>query len=118
ELATRERAQPRAQVLPSDARGTSAARARRIEMETDGRRGRPRDAAETGWAVMKAWNELASLVALLRHRRRRLAEFNRELEADLALEADEQLESGVPPADARDAARRAFGNATLVAEDV
>jgi len=67
---------------------------------------------------MKAWNDLASLVAILRHRRRRLAEVDRELEADLALEADEQQESGVPPAEARDAARRAFGNATLVAEDV
>src|SRR5580700_773229 len=42
----------------------------------------------------------------------------REEELELELEAEEQRDSGVPPEEAHFAARRAFGNATLVREDV
>ena len=51
-------------------------------------------------------------------RRPREEELELELEAHLALEAEEQRDSGVPPEEAHFAARRAFGNATLVREDV
>lgn len=40
----------------------------------------------------------------------------RELESDLELEEEEQLENGLPPEEARYAARRAFGNTTLIRE--
>ncbi len=42
----------------------------------------------------------------------------RELRAHLELEAEEQRDSGLTPEQARDAARRAFGNVTFVQEEV
>jgi predicted permease len=45
-------------------------------------------------------------------------ELDREMESHLKLEAEEQLESGLSPEEAGYAARRAFGNTTLVREDV
>ena len=48
--------------------------------------------------------------------KRRHADLERELRSDLELEEDEQRESGLSPEDARYAARRAFGNATLIKE--
>jgi putative ABC transport system permease protein len=51
-------------------------------------------------------------------RRNREEEFKRELEAHLELETQEQQGSGVTPQEAHYAARRAFGNTTLVQEDV
>ncbi|HEY1578688.1 MAG TPA: ADOP family duplicated permease [Terracidiphilus sp.] len=48
--------------------------------------------------------------------RNRDAELQRELQADLELEEEEQRESGLTAEDARYAARRAFGNATLIRE--
>lgn len=51
-------------------------------------------------------------------RRKQEDELERELSAHLELEAEEQRELGVPPAESRHAARRAFGNVTLVKEDV
>ncbi len=44
-------------------------------------------------------------------------DLERELRAHLDLETEEQQEAGVPPDEARYAARRAFGNTTLVKED-
>src|SRR5437763_745553 len=44
------------------------------------------------------------------------ADLERELRSDLELEEEEQRESGAPPEDVRNAARRAFGNATLIRE--
>ena len=44
-------------------------------------------------------------------------DLDRELRAHLELEAGEQHESGLPPDEAQDAARRAFGNVALVKED-
>lgn len=46
------------------------------------------------------------------------AELEKELRGHLELEAEELEESGVAPNEARYAARRAFGNTTLVKEDV
>ena len=46
--------------------------------------------------------------------KKRDADLERELRSDLELEEEEQRDSGVPPKEARYAARRAFGNATLI----
>lgn len=48
--------------------------------------------------------------------RKRNADLERELRADLDLEEEEQREGGLSPEDARYAARRAFGNTTLIRE--
>ena len=44
-------------------------------------------------------------------------DLDRELQAHLDLEAEERQLDGMSPADARDAARRAFGNTTSIKED-
>jgi predicted permease len=67
---------------------------------------------------MNIWNWLASRLDGLRERRNRANDVDREMESHLELEAEEQQESGLPPEEARYAARRAFGNTTLVQEDV
>jgi len=64
------------------------------------------------------WDELRALAGILPKRRRRLDDLSRELQQHLDLEADEYQASGLSADDARAAARRAFGNPTLVAEDV
>jgi putative ABC transport system permease protein len=43
-------------------------------------------------------------------------DLERELQSDLDLEEEEQQENGLPPEEAHYAARRAFGNATLIKE--
>ena len=48
--------------------------------------------------------------------RRRNADLDRELQSDLELEEEEQRETGVPLEEAHYAARRAFGNTTLIRE--
>jgi predicted permease len=48
--------------------------------------------------------------------RKRNADLERELQSDLELEEEEQREKGLPPEEARYAARRAFGNPTLIRE--
>jgi predicted permease len=50
-------------------------------------------------------------------RRQRERDLERELRADLELEVEEQRENGLAERDARYAARRAFGNVTLIEED-
>jgi putative ABC transport system permease protein len=50
--------------------------------------------------------------------RNREEEVKRELEAHLELEAEEQQDSGATPEEAAYAAQKAFGNTTLVQEDV
>src|SRR6516225_209756 len=55
----------------------------------------------------------------MRWRRLNLGEdLERELRGHLELEAEEQHEAGLSPDEARYAARRAFGNTTLIKEDV
>ena len=49
-------------------------------------------------------------------RRRREAELEEEIHFHLAEEAEEQIEAGLPPEQARTAARRNFGNVTLIRE--
>src|SRR5436305_14768388 len=49
---------------------------------------------------------------------KRRNDFNRELASHLALEEEEQRESGLSADEARYAARRAFGSTMLVSEDV
>jgi predicted permease len=51
-------------------------------------------------------------------RKQREQDLEREIRADLELEAEEQQEQGLSPEEARYAARRAFGNTTLVKEEV
>ncbi len=53
-----------------------------------------------------------------RRRKEREQDLERELRADLEMEAEEQQASGLSPQDARDAARRAFGNPAYVKEEV
>ena len=48
--------------------------------------------------------------------KKRDADLERELRSDLELEEEEQRENGVPSDEARYAARRAFGNTTLIRE--
>ena len=65
---------------------------------------------------MWSWSRV---VDLLKGRRAQQAEdFNRELRAHLDLEAEEQQEACHSSEEARYAARRAFGNTTLVREEV
>jgi hypothetical protein len=45
-------------------------------------------------------------------------DLQREIESDLRAEADEQIEHGIPEAEARYAAQRALGNTTRIKEDV
>ncbi len=52
------------------------------------------------------------------HRNRREDELEREIQTHLDLEAEEQRAAGVAEDRARHAARRAFGNAALIREDV
>src|SRR5438067_12438901 len=52
------------------------------------------------------------------HRDRWDDERARELETYLSIETDENIARGMSPADARDAARRKLGNATLVREEI
>src|SRR5262249_60506481 len=50
-------------------------------------------------------------------RRKQEEDLDRELRAHLELETEEQRDSGVPPDEARYAARRSFGNTTLIKEE-
>jgi predicted permease len=50
--------------------------------------------------------------------RNRDADLEQELRSDLELEEEEQRERGIPPEEARNAARRALGNTTLIREQV
>jgi hypothetical protein len=47
---------------------------------------------------------------------KREADLERELQSDLELEEEEQQERGMPAEEARKAARRAFGNPSLIRE--
>ncbi len=67
---------------------------------------------------MSIRNWFSSRLAALWERQKHIKDLDRELESHLELEAEEQQESGLPLEEARYAARRAFGNATLVREDV
>lgn len=49
---------------------------------------------------------------------KRNADLERELRSDLELEEEEQRENGLPPEEAQYAARRAFGNAALIREQI
>ncbi|HTV54012.1 MAG TPA: permease prefix domain 1-containing protein, partial [Terriglobia bacterium] len=51
-------------------------------------------------------------------RRARESDLDRELKTHIETEADEQQATGVPPEEARYAARRALGNTTQIKEDV
>ena len=67
---------------------------------------------------MNVGQRLRSRLATFRQRRDRDKDLDRELESHLDLETQAQMESGLSPREARYAARRAFGNTTLVREDL
>ena len=67
---------------------------------------------------MNVRNWFRSRLPSFRERSDREKEFNREVESHLEMETEEFLNSGLSSEDARYAARRAFGNTTLVQEDV
>ena len=50
--------------------------------------------------------------------RKRNADLEREMQSDLDLEEEEQRERGLPPEEAHYAARRAFGNTTLIRQQI
>ncbi|MDE3180081.1 MAG: ABC transporter permease [Acidobacteriota bacterium] len=63
------------------------------------------------WRRIKSWWPWSRL-------RAREVDLERELQTHIELEAEEQSEAGVPPEEARFAARRALGNTTQIKEDV
>jgi predicted permease len=65
---------------------------------------------------MQIWRRIVD--RLKARRARQDADLDRELRSHLDLEAEEQQETGMSSEEARYAAHRAFGNTTLVAEDV
>jgi putative ABC transport system permease protein len=64
------------------------------------------------------WNWLRAQLSPLFRRRDLENDLQRELQSHIDLEAEQQQEAGASEDEARYAARRAFGNSTLVAEDV
>ena len=50
--------------------------------------------------------------------RKRAADLERELQSDLELEEEEQRTNGLSAEEAHQAARRAFGNTTLIREHI
>jgi predicted permease len=87
-------------------------------MEAIGRGGEQGDVAKSGRAVMSIWKGLRSRVAGLWQGQSRMNDLEREIASHLELAAEEQQESGLSPEESCYAARRAFGNKTLVTEDV
>jgi putative ABC transport system permease protein len=67
---------------------------------------------------MTILRRLRGLFPQVWHRRKHEVDLERELRSHLDLEAEEQRDAGTPPEEAGYAARRAFGNATLVKEGV
>ncbi len=67
---------------------------------------------------MRMWTRLRSHLTDFGGRCAREDDLNRELQSHLEMETQEQQESGLAPEDAHYAARRAFGNPTLVKEDL
>jgi hypothetical protein len=87
-------------------------------MEATGGSSCDRNVAGYGRSGMNAWNWFRLRLTPLWRRRNRESDLDRELESHLQLEAEEQVDSGLSPEEARYAARRAFGNSTLVQEGV
>src|SRR5258708_5030333 len=87
-------------------------------MQTGGRSRGKDDVASPGRSVVSIRNWLSSRLVVFRERRDREKELDREMESHLELEAEEQVDSGLPPEEAGYAARRALGNPTLIVEDV
>ena len=73
---------------------------------------------DAGGGVKIVWNWLKAELSLLFRRRDLENDLRRELQSHIDLEAEQQQESGASEDESHYAARRAFGNATLVAEDV
>src|ERR1700734_2496559 len=64
------------------------------------------------------WHRLKSWLSSIFKRQPAETDLQRELQSHIDLEAEEQREYGLPAEEAHYAARRAFGNPTLIAEDV
>src|SRR5271157_5467153 len=107
-MGDRSRSKPRIHVLPIDGQGQKAT------FWSKSRRGntwRKRLRASCGQyprrVEMKWWQI-----------RKRDADLERELQSDMELEEEEQREKGLSAEEARRAARRGFGNTTLIREQV
>ena len=74
--------------------------------------------AEDRKSIADLWRRIREWPSLLRQRQQQEADLDRELRSHLDLEAEEQQNEGLPPEEARYAARRAFGNEDLVKEEV
>ena len=90
---------------------------RGVQVEATGRRDRAGDVAGRGGlrcdGGVRSWDG-----GPWSSRRRREADIDREVRNHLDLEAEEQQESGLRRDQAQHAAQRAFGNVTLVREDI
>jgi predicted permease len=64
-----------------------------------------------------SWRRLASKVAALVRRRRLASDLREEMRVHIQMEAQENIESGMAPDEARRAALRRFGNTTLAYEE-
>jgi len=67
---------------------------------------------------MSIWQALVSRLSGRWQRSTRMKDLDREIALHLELEAEQQQQSGLSREDSRHAARRVFGNTTLVREDV
>src|SRR5215475_5374591 len=66
---------------------------------------------------MRLWQELHFIISRLIHRRSAERELDEEIRAHLVMEVEQNVADGMPPEDARLAARRSFGSVTLAKED-
>src|SRR5262249_60295276 len=74
---------------------------------------RPLEGASMGWI-----GELGRRLKMLWGGRRLERELDEEMRLHLELRENEHRQAGAAAPDARDAARRQFGNATLIKEDI
>jgi predicted permease len=68
--------------------------------------------------MMNAWNVVRLWLGTLWRRRQREDDLNRELQSHLELEAAERQDAGLSSEESHYAAQRAFGNTTIVVENV
>src|SRR5215467_6478192 len=66
---------------------------------------------------MRMWQELTFIIRRLIHRRRAERELDEEIRAHLEIETERNIAGGMPPEEARLAARRSFGSVAVSKED-
>src|ERR1700733_5505985 len=87
-------------------------------MERSDRRHSASDVAGSRGSMMNACNVVRLGLGTLWRRRQREDDLNRELQSHLELEAAERQDAGLSSEESHYAAQRAFGNTTIVVENV